>query len=73
MPTLELEFEVYCSCGEGLCRQTNEGRTGGRDMPFITVQPCEKCITKAHQEGYDQGHDKGYEDGFEDGKREYRR
>ena len=63
MPTLELEFEVYCTCGEGLCRQTQEGRTSGRGMPFITVGPCEECLAKVHQEGYDDG----YEDGFEDG------
>ena len=57
MPALELEFEVYCSCGEGLCQQTTEGQTRGRGMPFITVEPCEHCISEAHDKIYDKGYD----------------
>ena len=52
-----LEFEVWCSCGEGLCNQTTD-RKGG-----IIVEPCEKCLDKAKDEGYDDGYDKGLDDG----------
>ena len=61
MPVLELDFEVYCSCGEGLCNQTIEGRTRGRGMLFITVSPCEKCLALAKEEGYEEGYSKGYD------------
>ena len=55
MTVLELEFEVYCSCGAGLCQQTTEGLTRGRGMPFVTVEPCEKCKDEARDEGRAQG------------------
>ena len=56
MPTLSLDFEIWCSCGNGLCNQT-ANRKGG-----ISVEPCEKCLDKAKDEGYQEGYDKGYED-----------
>lgn len=63
MPVLELEFEVYCSCGNGLCRQTTEGQTVGRGMSYITVAPCEKCLAKGRDEGRDEGFSEGYDQG----------
>ena len=48
MPSIE--FEVWCSCGNGLCNQTTEVRGG------ICVEPCEKCLEKARDEGYDNGY-----------------
>ena len=63
MPTLNLDFGVYCSCGAGLCRQTKEGQTPGRGMPFITVEPCQHCLEVARQEGYDEGFCDGLEEG----------
>jgi flavoprotein len=56
MPTLPMEFEVYCAtCGAGLCSNCTEGRTTNRGMPFISVDPCEKCLDAARDEGYSQG------------------
>jgi hypothetical protein len=55
MPTLSLEFEVYCSCGHGLCNQSTEGTN--RHAQYITVEPCPKCLER----NYDAGYDKGYE------------
>jgi hypothetical protein len=56
MPALTLEFEVYCSCGEGLCHLT---KTSDDDRyhrgPSITVEACPKCIERAKSEGYDEG------------------
>ena len=61
MPTFEVEFEVFCSCGEGLCSQS-EG-SSGRGGPRVTVEPCEKCKDAAYEEGADKGYDQGYGDG----------
>ena len=48
MPSIE--FEIWCSCGNGLCNQT-ENIKGG-----IEIDPCKKCIEQARNEGYDQGY-----------------
>jgi len=50
---IEIEFEVYCSCGAGLCNQTtvdDEHRRGRR----ITVEPCEACLERAVSEAREQ-------------------
>jgi len=52
MPSFSVEFEVYCSCGEGLCAQS-EGKNGGHG-PSVTVEPCSKCLERAKEEGYDE-------------------
>ena len=54
-----LEFEVWCSCGNGLCNQTTDVKGG------ISVEPCEKCLDKAHGEGYDEGYSKYEKEEFE--------
>lgn len=43
-----IEFEVWCSCGNGLCAQTTNVRGG------IEVEPCEKCLEGAKDKGYDE-------------------
>lgn len=52
MPSVE--FEVWCSCGNGLCNQSKEIKGG------ITVEPCEKCLEKAREDGRDSGYNEGY-------------
>ena len=55
MPTLELDFEVWCSCGEGLCNQTD---TRGRQKRVgITISPCEKCLSREYDKGFKDGAD----------------
>lgn len=57
MPTLELEFEVFCGkCGNGLCNNTREGKTRNRQYPCINVDPCEKCLTESRDDGYNTGY-----------------
>ncbi len=56
-----IEFEVWCSCGNGLCGQCIETRGG------ITVEPCEKCIETARGEGKDEGYEEGYNDRDKEG------
>ena len=57
MPSFEVDFEVRCNCGEGLCNQSDTGATPGRGMPYVTVEPCPKCVDVAKQEGYEEGYD----------------
>lgn len=60
MPYFEVEvaFDVYCSCGAPLCPQcttTDHQRHGsGRSL---TVEPCQKCLGDARDNGYDAGYD----------------
>lgn len=64
MPSLELEFEVFCGrCGDGLCNNTRESASKGRRFPSIQVDPCERCLERAKDEGINSGYDAGYADG----------
>jgi hypothetical protein len=62
MPSFEVEFEVYCDCGVGLCLKSTG--SNGRGGPRVTVEPCEKCIESAKGEGYYEG----FEDGCKESK-----
>ena len=67
MPLIEVEIEVYCArCGEGLCNQTEATHTFRRDQPAFRVQPCERCLEAARDEGYDKGYDEGLDAGREE-------
>lgn len=46
MPSIE--FEAYCECGNLLnCKEIRDG---------IEVEPCEKCLEIAKEEGRDEGY-----------------
>ena len=47
-PTVNVEIEVWCSCGEGLCNQS-QGKNSG-----IVVEPCEVCMDIAREEGREE-------------------
>lgn len=69
MPTLELDFEVFCAeCGAGLCNNVQEGRTPKRGMPFIEVAPCEHCTKRLEDNAYQSGYSAGYDHGIEQAK-----
>lgn len=51
MPEVTVDVQVWCSCGEGLCHQS-EGRAGG-----VIVEPCEKCLNAAKEEAYNEGYE----------------
>ena len=53
MPEFLVEFEVYCNCGNGLCNQSNGGNNS--KYPYVTVEPCEKCMGKEFDSGYEKG------------------
>lgn len=62
-----LEFEVYCECGEGLCRQSEVDHTYGRKMPFLKIEPCKECLKKERAEGFDEGKEEGEAEGYKKG------
>jgi hypothetical protein len=64
MPTVEVNVEIWCSCGEGLCNQSWSHEGG------IQVEPCNKCLEKAKDDGYDEGHKEGFDKGYEKGVEE---
>lgn len=66
MPQVEINIEVYCSCGNGLCNQTESKVTRTRGEPCFIVTPCEDCMKKAEDSGYDNGYDVGYKEGQKD-------
>lgn len=67
MPTItnDIDFEVFCSCGNGLCNQTTVEYNRG--VPYITIKPCDRCLEKAVSKGYDEGRADGYEEGYDEG------
>ena len=65
MPTFEVEFEVYCSCGEDLCNQS-VGELKRKNLR-VTVEPCEKCLEKEKEDGRKTGYENGYEEGYTEG------
>lgn len=64
---VEVEFDVYCGkCGAALCPQSRtqdhvRGRNSGR---YVEVDPCEKCIEEAR--------DNGHADGYAEAEEAYR-
>ncbi len=62
--TVEVAFDVYCSCGEALCNQsvTQDYAGGYRNRArSVTVEPCPKCLDRAEGAGYDTGFKEGEE------------
>lgn len=63
MPSLTVEFEVYCGkCGAGLCQQSEVRKGDWRSQPGINVDPCEKCLEEAKDEGDEEGYQRGQEE-----------
>lgn len=59
MPDMQVEFEVICECGHGLCGNTRTSIRRG--MPQVLVEPCPKCL----ENEYDKGKEEGYREGSE--------
>ena len=62
MPVLQLEFEVYCACGNGLCNQSTEGSDIYGRGQYITIEPCDKCLDTKYDEGYQEGYSEAQKD-----------
>ena len=50
---VNVSVEVWCSCGAGLCGQSSTVSGYGGDRG-IQVEPCEKCLEQARDEGFQQ-------------------
>jgi hypothetical protein len=48
--TVDIEFEVYCSCGAHMCGNTDTRASRNRGVAQAVVSPCEKCIETATEE-----------------------
>ena len=69
MPELIVKFEVFCTCGNGLCQQTSDISQSKRGLA-IEVDACPLCLKKSKEEGYKEWREEGYEKGFADAKAE---
>lgn len=58
---VDIEFEVFCACGAGLCNKSSTGAKSGYrgNSLYVTVEPCERCKSLAHDDGYEKGYAEG--------------
>ena len=82
MPSIELEFEVFCACGNPInykwvdgkllpvCENTDSRESRNKRMNQLVIQPCKKCLENRGVQEYDDGWKDGYSEGFNDGKEE---
>jgi hypothetical protein len=66
MPEINIDIDLWCSCGAGLCNQSS---VAGRGQGFV-VEPCENCLDKQYEQGKDDGYDKGFKEGYYNGFQE---
>lgn len=55
--TTSVDFEVYCSCGEGICNNASTRSSRNRCYPQVVVEPCQKCIEAATSPLHDEIHE----------------
>ena len=53
VPDININLDIYCSCGNGLCSQSSLSYSRGGYQ--VTIDPCEKCLERAEHEGYIKG------------------
>lgn len=62
MPDITIDVDVLCSrCGDVLSNQT-EFKEGYQHAKELHVNPCEKCLDVAKDEGDDLGYERGLKD-----------
>jgi hypothetical protein len=57
VPTLEVAFETFCVCGEGICQHTTTRCSRGRRFPQVVVTPCPKCMEEMYYKGKNEGYE----------------
>ena len=57
MPSFEtsVDWECYCTCGNGICSNVDTRNSRNRSMPQAVVDPCEKCLEKSYEAGEGAG------------------
>lgn len=56
--TVDVEFEVFCECGNGMCGDTETRESRHRRYPQAVVAPCPKCLQAARDEAAEEMRDK---------------
>ena len=66
MPEFTADIQIWCTCGDGLCGQTEAvmNKKHGYQEGF-RVEVCENCLATAETKGHAEGHKLGYEEGYE--------
>lgn len=59
MADVTIDVDVYCTCGNVLQAESKEGYHGAKEFH---VEPCEKCLDAAKDEGDDEGYERGLKD-----------
>lgn len=44
---IDIDFEVFCSCGAHMCGDTNTRNSRNRNTPQAVVSVCEDCVKRA--------------------------
>lgn len=52
-----MSLEFYCTCVAPMCENVNVDRYGRN----ITIEPCEKCLDTAYEDGKYDGIEEGKE------------
>lgn len=47
--TADVEFEVFCQCGNHLCNATSTRLSARRGTPQAVVEACEDCLERARE------------------------
>ena len=45
--TIDVHFEVFCSCGAHMCGETDTRNSRNRNHPQAVVNACRRCIDNA--------------------------
>jgi hypothetical protein len=65
MPEISVDIEIYCAkCGAGICNSVQSQRKHNKEV--FVVEPCDKCMETARDEGYEEGETHGYKAGVAD-------
>lgn len=56
--TVDVEFEVFCSCGNGMCGATETRESRYRRQPQAVVEPCPKCLEEARKDAAEEVREK---------------
>jgi hypothetical protein len=47
--TVDVDFEVFCSCGAYMCGETDTRNSRNRNTPQAVVNACQRCIEDAKE------------------------
>jgi hypothetical protein len=45
--TIDVDFDVFCSCGAHMCHETETRNSRHRNAPQAVVNVCQRCVEEA--------------------------